>query len=899
MLCETHHNEPPSPSMARERCNFHKLLEANPNYFGQLSKSKFAAAEKIQGDTSFEEIECVGLFPEKNLIEAIIEVKRPYGFNGDLCHKGSNEYIRFYLDWDRDGDFNDPGEDLGFVALEVHDIPGVSPEKKETHLCYAVSHQFKPRPSSCKEPYIIPLRAVLAWEQIPTSPDFPMVWGNIMQCMVQIDPEGGMTIVSNPEAVPAKSKGQAAQSAAQQTKVDPYRAEFHALLAENPNFFGSAPGAPLAANTEKKFDTTYEELKCIGLDPLHNNLEAVFQVKLPFGFNGDLCQKGSHEFIRFFVDWNNDGDFTDPLEDIGVATVRVHDIPEVKPGVPKTYLCYATLHGVKPPLDSTCKTPLVRKARAVLSWEVIAPGPNGPVVWGNIVECNVQFRPTVQPPRIHAEITDPVGNECVAPITTSCVLDGHPVTGVQITGSAEGTLFDHYTLTYRPAGYLAFINTAVVYPNCVRATTPVDPGSTTQVLNNVLGYLDVALLPPGVLQYDVQLEVFLTGGGSVIGTGSFKLKTASAAIKDIAHQPKVFGEDPFNPGVFRNLIKHTTSPMTTVPEQSIGGSVSVNGAAYVQGCDRIMSQYVLAVFGPFSPGPVPIEPDATGGTPIIAPVVYDSTPAHPWSSGCSWPFESNVITGGGNLVAHWGSECCPWPPVIISALCGPGFYDVPYLINTDLWNSGGLNGRYVVLLEVQDVPVIGPPVVNKTVRQVAVWIDNQSPLAFIGSIGSSSGCGDVHLRDFVNPRTRANINGKAYDPPIDAAYPQQVPNDNFGGWTLTFFKNGGISGGTIASGTNRVGLPSTWPAPPTIDDVFIAWDIVVALDAGPEPSPHVSPGPKLYRGERCAFVLYLTVSDTTWVGDGGNHNAFGPFPYAVTIINDIPADDPFPEPAAP
>src|SRR5262249_24061214 len=152
----------------------------------------------------------------------------------------------------------------------------------------------------------------------------------------------------------------------------------------------------------------------------------------------------------------------------------------------------------------------------------------------------------------------------------------------------------------------------------------------------------------------------------------------------------------------------------------------------------------------------------------------------------------NVITGGGNLVAHWDHECCPWPPVIFSMVCPPFFYDIPRLINTDLWNTSSLNGRYVVFLEVEDVPIGGPPPVNTTMRYVVVWLDNQAPLAFIGSIGGSSGCGDVHLKDFVHPRTRANINGKAYDPPIDAAYRQQAPNENFGGWSLSFFKNGGI-----------------------------------------------------------------------------------------------------------
>ncbi len=116
---------------------------------------------------------------------------------------------------------------------------------------------------------------------------------------------------------------------------------------------------------------------------------------------------------------------------------------------------------------------------------------------------------------------------------------------------------------------------------------------------------------------------------------------------------------------------------------------------------------------------------------------------------------------------------------------------------------------------------------------------------------------------------------------------------------LGFYKNGGIPGPPIppATPTSRVGTPA-WPGPPTVDGLLARWDIVAVLDAGPAPDPYVDPGFRLYRGERCAFVFELTVGDTTWVGDSGNNHAVT-FPYAVTIINDIPADDPFPEPAAP
>src|SRR5579859_2564777 len=220
--------------MERERGEFHALLAQNPNYFGQLKESKFKPVEPLEGNTSFEQLHCVGLYPERNTVEAILEIKRPYGYGEDLCHRPTHEYVRFYLDWDRDGDFDSPSEDLGFVSLEVHNIAEVVERRHETHLCYAVAQPFKTHPSTCEEPYIIKLRAVLAWEQIPTSPNFPMVWGNIVECLVQVDPEGTIRPAPQPSV---EAAGVAAP------RRDPHRADFLKLLAENPNYFGTVPSA--------------------------------------------------------------------------------------------------------------------------------------------------------------------------------------------------------------------------------------------------------------------------------------------------------------------------------------------------------------------------------------------------------------------------------------------------------------------------------------------------------------------------------------------------------------------------------------------------------------------------------------------------------------------------------
>jgi hypothetical protein len=52
------------------------------------------------------------------------------------------------------------------------------------------------------------------------------------------------------------------------------------------------------------------------------------------------------------------------------------------------------------------------------------------------------------------------------------------------------------------------------------------------------------------------------------------------------------------------------------------------------------------------------------------------------------------------------------------------------------------------------------------------------------------------------------------------------------------------------------------------------------------------PGEKLYRGQRCAYIIYLAVSDKTHVGDDGGHSMEDYFPFC--IVNDLPDNAPFP-----
>ena len=860
----------------KERLVMEKLLANNPNYFGTalgLDPKEFQVVQPIQYNTAYEELTCVGLWPEKNLLTATLEVKLPFGFLSGLCAPGSHEYVRFFIDWDDDGDFSDANEDLGIASVNVHDIP----EVKKHHLCYAVPRSFKPFLATCKAPYIVRLRAILSWNLVPPPGvwNFIPIWGNVLDCWVQVDPVAGKILgIVSQEAVSdgkatKKKKNEESHAGSKPTPIEAERSQFLELIQKNPNYFGTSPESDIAALKPLKCDTSYEELKCIGLYPEENFLEAVLEVKRPNGFLGDLCSPGSYEHVRFFIDWNGDGDYVDMNDDAGVTSVNVHDIPEAR----QVRLCYGLGKRFKA-LRATCQKPYIVKLRAILSWQQVPTGPSFVPVWGNIRECWIQIDPTDKVPRhLVGEIDDPTANACVqSTLVTSCLTGGTPLTAIEILGSAGGAPFTHYTLRYSWGGNPP-VNDAVVYPDCSRP--PASPSSTTPVLGGTLGYLDVTLLPPGVTEFTVYLDVFGSGGSHILATRTFQVRTQAVEITAAATVNAFVAEDPFHPGTFTKLIKATNDVNPAVPEVSIGGAFSVTGSAYIVGCDRIMTQYALVHFDAPPATPVPNVPNATGGTPLVAPVIYGDSPDHPWQSGCFPLTTPNTIING-NLVALWKTDHCSFL----------GFdYTVPKVKPKPFWGSPPLNGRYVILLEARDRMELGGtyPGDFAAKQQVVVWIDNKQVVADLTAIGGIAGCGDLLLSDFVG--TTAEVRGIAWDPPIEPTAPQQAPNDNFGSFNLGFQKNGG-GGGGITAATPNVRVPNVWPGPlaPGADGTLANWDIVGALDGGPGPLPAGSP--KLARGERCAYVITLHVQDTTHAGDSGSPHQANAL-YAINIINDI------------
>jgi hypothetical protein len=193
--------------------------------------------------------------------------------------------------------------------------------------------------------------------------------------------------MKNPERYPVSAAATTIVS-----EVPPERQHFKALLLSNSNYFGNLAKSPAKPVKKIVANTTYEELTCVGFNPAKNLLEATFAVKLPFGYGGNLCQDGTTEYVRFFVDYGSG------WEDAGLAGVRVHDIPTGKDcaSVANKPLIYVASFKLAPKTNC-CAHPVLPKVHAILSWQWSPPAGAANVgwvpPWGNTLDCHIQIQP--------------------------------------------------------------------------------------------------------------------------------------------------------------------------------------------------------------------------------------------------------------------------------------------------------------------------------------------------------------------------------------------------------------------------------------------------------------------------------------------------------------------------
>lgn len=422
----------------KERSQFLSLLATNPNYFGNIAGTKTKAIKKIVSNTRYEEISCVGYNPFTEEMEATFEIKRPVGYGGNLCSAGTREFVRFYLDFHDGNGFIDQGS----VAVNVHDIPSEKDCKGKS--IFPLSYVAKAKKETdkfswCTSPSLPTLLAILSWEQEPpaNAPGWIPVWGSRKECEVQLRPislvlPGGFELPTLDVPVFNKSSLSLADSSkmsaldsekplaklnladeiqlAKKSRVPASRFAYDTVLKmiqyptseitlENQKIFKNAKinlsslvkDFNLAIpKDETKANVNYEELTCLGLDYNTESLVATLIIKKKSGFSGNLCSKGSKEYVSFWIDWGDDCNW----KYLDTVELEVHDID-----MKTSHLCYQ----VSLPLDTSeyrelCTNPNIIRVRSVLSWQTPPStiDPDKLNYYGNRIDSHIQIKPGIK-----------------------------------------------------------------------------------------------------------------------------------------------------------------------------------------------------------------------------------------------------------------------------------------------------------------------------------------------------------------------------------------------------------------------------------------------------------------------------------------------------------------------
>lgn len=139
------------------------------------------------GDTSYEELTCIGLDPNTpDTMVGIVRVNKPAGYSGGPCSDGSREYVTFWADFDGNGIFETC---LGTADVRVYDINNIPPAG--IHYAVRLPVDLTPYRQACKKgPKVVRIRAILSWNTpIPCgTPNKVPRWGNREETLINIGP---------------------------------------------------------------------------------------------------------------------------------------------------------------------------------------------------------------------------------------------------------------------------------------------------------------------------------------------------------------------------------------------------------------------------------------------------------------------------------------------------------------------------------------------------------------------------------------------------------------------------------------------------------------------------------------------------------------------------------------
>jgi hypothetical protein len=567
----------------RERGFFKALLLTNPNYFGNLAESPFEPVLPIVGSTFYEELGCVGYHPQQRRLEAVVYVKQPSGYGTDVCGQGTPEYVRFYLSFDNGATW----QDQGMTSFQAFNIPEGTDGGKR--LEYAVTLPVTVPSRFCFFNPLIRVRAILSWNNPPPAnqPNWPPIWGNVEEATILREPFrflpwpdlfeiGGIQlppdlaeVLDLETPIQAKKRSLGAVELAElyrEQDVPVHRFAFKELASftsaqatmSAEDFSALLPGIKLDPDIldllfpQTDGNTSFEELRCIGLDPnTPDTLVGVIQVKQGSGYSGGPCTDGSREYVTFWADFDGNGSFETCL---GTANVSVYDVSNT----PQEGVYYAVRLPVnlEPYREACRKGATVVRIRAILSWNVAVPcaNPNHVPTWGNREETLIHIAPSAQVPAgkiailggipvLHIDDTsglttptavfatnnlapDSLGRPC--PFAGRVTVQGSPLLGHSYL--VEVTPVDNLG---NPIGAPAPVVTNLVLTRSdgtthVHTANPVTHRFTyldfTQNVNGVLAQWNSA----GDARWQVKLSTF-DGGGALVGVDTHIIQLDNTA----------------------------------------------------------------------------------------------------------------------------------------------------------------------------------------------------------------------------------------------------------------------------------------------------------------------------------------------------------------------------------
>ncbi len=482
-------------------------------------------------------------------------------------------------------------------------------------------------------------------------------------------------------------------------------------------------------------------------------------------------------------------------------------------------------------------------------------------------------------------LTDPQG--CVAE-TASPALGAYVV---EVRGTASGGGFNHYILEWSDDAGMTYHASDFLYP-------PLPPGNpgpgTVPVFNGLLADFDTTYKNPGT--YIIRMTVFSGTGAQQVCSITFQLFKKDVRILGVDNYFNLdTGWSDAN-AKFVETVPALCSRPASVSEVSFGERISVQGGAWVGGCNSAkIKTYLLD----YKPG---FESNCSSpGWTNFWQVDY-VTPAQ-------YRF-INMRTGTSYLTATWGPDChIPNLAFVCAPFTKP---ELNALLYPDSWpsNIGGcqLNGLFTFRLTVIDTN----SVTYCDTQQL--WIDNKYPCGAI-RIDAVPKCADLFISQFAKPPDCGNpwalpLSGIAYDPLIDELALPTRPNDNFDYYYVQVEKQGGptiqipIPGAGFDPlnpcfyGTSRVGDPgnhcATSPCDPNNLGASAVFGTLANFDlraVDPICSPSVKWGPippafTIKRGECCVYIFKVWVYDRTIRG-GSQHTVWGYGDWPVKICNDL------------